>query len=306
MPIGWTDAIDEVFAGDQVVLLATVTPARGVVLSPVTNFALRDRATGTLTVNSSIAAARKLERIARHPPVALAFHTRHHSRTTRPDHVLVQGTASTSAPITDYPATIPGNWERFAGPREHALWRWWMGTYSTRVAITVTVQRITVWPDLAARGARVVHGAPAPSATAPSQPPPGRGTGPRLGTRRAADRLARLPHVLLGWVDADDLPFVVPVEVDGRRDDGIALRTAAPLLPAGERRAGLTAHAFTRHVVGQRQRVHTGWLRTAPNRREAVYAPHTTFGYHMPPSKVAYRLAVGAATRWWHLRARRP
>lgn len=67
----------------------------------------------------------------------------------------------------------------------------------------------------------------------------------------------------------------------------------------------MTAHACTHHVVGQHQRVHTGWLRTGANRSEAVYAPHTSFGYRMPPSKLAYRLAVGAATRWWKLRARR-
>jgi hypothetical protein len=306
MPTGWPDSIDEIFASDQVVMLASVTPAQGVVLSPVTNFALRDREAGTVSVNSSISASKKLERIARHPNVALAFHTREHSRTTRPEYVLVQGAASLSDPITNYPATIPENWEQFAGPRENALWQWWMGTYSTRVNIAVRVQRIMVWPDLAARGSMAVHGAPAPVPPAPSQPQPERGIGPRVDTRRAADRLARLPHVLLGWVDADEFPFVARVEIDGTQEDGISLRASAPLLPEGERRAGLTAHAFTRHVVGQHQRVHTGWLRTTPNQSEAVYAPHTTFGYHMPPSKLVYRLAIGVATRSWNIRRRRP
>jgi hypothetical protein len=54
---------------------------------------------------------------------------------------------------------------------------------------------------------------------------------------------------------------------------------------------------FTRHVVGQHQRIHTGWLRTETDPTRATYAPDTAFGYRMPPSRLFYRLSVSAAVR---------
>jgi hypothetical protein len=89
--------------------------AAGAVLLPVNNYAVaRDAATGTLTaINSSVGGWRKLERIRRNPRVALAFHTRTHGLSPRPEYVLVQGTASLSEPIPDYPATVGECWERF-------------------------------------------------------------------------------------------------------------------------------------------------------------------------------------------------
>ena len=87
-------------------ILAYVTPASGVVLTPVTNFGVRDREAGTVTVNTSVGAWKKLDRIRRNPHVALAFHTRAHARHDRPEYVLVQGRASLSEPIPDYPASV--------------------------------------------------------------------------------------------------------------------------------------------------------------------------------------------------------
>lgn len=297
MPTSWPDTVDEILAGDQAVMLASVTPASGVVLGPVTNFAAHDRDAGTVTVNSSVGAWKKLERIRHNPRVALAFHTRAHGFTDRPEYVLVQGTASISAPVTDYPATIAEQWERFNGPRGGALWRRWLRVYYTRVSVDITVERVTVWPDLAASGSSQVYGMSPPAELPPSQRPPGHGTGPRVECDRVARRAANLPNVLLGWVDAGGFPLVVPVDVDGDDDSGVLLRTPQPLLPPGGRRAGLTAHAFTRHVLGQHQSVHTGWLETDTTGSQAVYAPHTTFGYRMPPSTLLYRLTVGLATR---------
>src|SRR3954447_11155949 len=43
------DAVDDVLAGDLVATLATVTPARGVVLTPMASIGLRDRERGTFT-----------------------------------------------------------------------------------------------------------------------------------------------------------------------------------------------------------------------------------------------------------------
>src|SRR4051794_578271 len=131
---GWPGVVDEILAGDQAVMLASVTPAKGVVLAPVTNFATRDRRAGTVTVNSSVGAGRKLERIARDPHVALAFHTRAHAETDRPEYVLVQGTATISEPIDGYPDTIGEQWDRRGDPRPQSrLWKRWLRVYHRRV-----------------------------------------------------------------------------------------------------------------------------------------------------------------------------
>src|SRR3954451_12530880 len=136
----WPDRVDEIIGGDQAVMLATVTPARGVVLTPVTNFGVRDRDAGTVTVNSSAGGWKKLERIGRDPHVALAFHTRLHGYADRPEYVLVQGTASLSAPLDDYPATLGADWERFDGPRASGpFWGPWLRPYYTRVVIDIAV-----------------------------------------------------------------------------------------------------------------------------------------------------------------------
>lgn len=74
----WPDEVDDVLGGDLAVMLASVTPARGVVLRPLTNFGLRDRERGSVTVLSSLGAWRKLRRMRRNPHVSLAFHTRRH------------------------------------------------------------------------------------------------------------------------------------------------------------------------------------------------------------------------------------
>jgi hypothetical protein len=293
--LNWPDTVDEVLAGDQAVMLASVTPAKGVVLAPVTNFATRDRAAGTVSVNSSVAASRKLERIARDSHVALAFHTRAHAATERPEYVLVQGTASLSEPIEDYPDKLGDRWDRRGDPRPSSrAWRWWLRVYDLRVEIRVAVERIVVWPDLACLGTPEVLGRPLPEPPAPQRAPRG-GTAPRIAHRRAARRAARRPHALLGWVAADGLPMVVPVAVGEADEDGIALRGP---LPAGGRRAGLTAHEFTRNVLGQNQLVMTGWL------EDGRYAPHTRFAYALPPSKTLYRAVVGLETR--RRRARGP
>src|SRR5947209_2502329 len=297
----WPDAVDQIFDGDEVVGLAYATPARGVVILPVTNFAVRDRAAGTLTaVNTSVGAWRKLERIQRDPHVALAYHTREHGRSDRPQFVLVQGTASLSKPISDYPSTIVDAWERVEPWRDLGrLRKRWLRTFALRVAIEVAVERIVVWPDLGCRGAPEVYGAPLP-AEPPPQSPPARGTGPRIDHRRAAARAGRLPHLLVGWADADGFPVVVPAEIRGCDERGITLTAAE--LPPGGRRAGLAAHWFSRGVTGQNQRKHTGWLDVG---ERAIYAPHTQSNYRIPPSRTAFHLASGAATRWGVRGARR-
>lgn len=299
MPFMWPDSVDEILDGDQAVALAYCTPASGVVIAPLTNFGIRDREAGTVTLNSSVGAWKKLERMRRNPRVSVAFHTRRHGLCDRPEYVLIQGRARLSDPIPDYPGTIAEHWERFERWRDvHPLWKRWQRVYALRVAIEVAAERVVVWPDLACRGEPEVHGAPLPPEPPAAQRPPGRGTGPRLNHRRAAKRAARLPAVLLGWVGADGLPVVVPVEARGTTEQGMRLEAPEGAVPPGGRRAGLTAHWFAPRVIGQEQRVHTGWLEAGPTGSAPVYAPHTHAGYRFPASEPLYRLVSGGATRW--------
>jgi len=102
--------VDEILASDQVVGFAYVTPARGVVLTPLTNFAVRDRDAGTVSpLRTSIGLWKKLERIQREPRVAIAYHTREHGFSDRDEYVLVQGHVSFGS------CPIPAGWSR-TGP----------------------------------------------------------------------------------------------------------------------------------------------------------------------------------------------
>ena len=89
--------------------------------------------------------------------------------------------------------------------------------------------------------------------------------------------------------------MVAAVGAGAAGDAGIRV-TAGTELPPGGRRAGLVSHRFTRGAIGQRQRVHTGWLEVDPG-GAATYAPHTGSGYWMPPSTLVYKIAVGFETR---------
>jgi Pyridoxamine 5'-phosphate oxidase len=306
MAISWTEGLDEIIGGDHVTMLASVTPARGVVLMPVSNMGTRDRDRGTITVNSSVGAWKKLDRIRRNPHVALVFHTRVHGSSDRPEYVLAQGRASLSKPIPDYPETVIEYWEQFEPWQGlNSLWKRWLRVFAIRVEIEVAVERLIVWPDLGCRGGPHVYGAPLPTDPPLRQRAPARGTGPRLNERRAARRASRLPDVLLGWVGADGLPLAVPVDVAGSDARGILLDPPPGLVPAGGRRAGLTAHWFSARVIGQHQRVHTGWLQVNEGESRILYAPHTTAAYRFPPSLTLFQLVAGAGTRWRLRQARR-
>ncbi len=302
----WPDRVEEILDGDHAVALAYATPAGGVVLVPVSNFGLNSRADGVITVNSSVGAWKKLQRIASNPQVAVAFHTRAHANHERPEYVLVQGRASWQPPREDYPSSVLEHWERIEPWRELGpLWRRWLRVYALRVEIRIEVERIVVWPDLACHGTPEVTGAPLPAAAPPAQAPPAKGTAPRVDQARVARWARRLPNVLLGWIGADGFPFVVPVDV-GRADGrGVLLELPHGTPPPGGRRAGFTAHWFSHGVVGQRQLICTGWMDGGLSDRQVLYSPHTLSAYRMPNSRFVYRLAVGLFTRLRYREAQR-
>lgn len=299
--VSWPDSVEQVLAGDLAVALAYVTPRHGVVLTPLTNFGLQDRTNGSITFLSSLGAWRKLARIHENPKVALAFHTRTHGYARGSDYVLVQGTASYSTtPDRQWLESIESNWRRFMGPRDRGLpWERWMRAYQwERIGVQVAVARATTWPTLDCDGACRVNGSAPPETEPPPQLPPGKGTNARVDVELVSRNVADLPESLLGWVDSDGFPVVVPVRGAQVEAGRMTLHVPYGGLPGGGRRAGLTSHWFSESVLGQEQRVHTGWLDVDGESGRVSYAPHTRAGYRLPPSKLLYRVVVGGMTRY--------
>jgi hypothetical protein len=292
--LAWSDDVDEILTSDLAAAFAYLTPAKGVVISPMAPLGLRDREAGTVTVTTSQALWKKLERIRRNSGVALAYHAREHGLTEKPGFVLVQGRAS--FPTTADRAwleSITPEWERFLGPRSGGLGGHMLDVYYWhRVAITIQVERIVAYPDDAAAGEPQLMGEPPAEPARPQEPPRG-GTGPRIDATKVAAHARRLPHTLLGWCGSDEMPVIVPAAAVEAGDSGVQLRVPSGAVPEGGRRAGLTSHQFQPRMIGQEQRVHTGWLQSDGSDR-AQYAPHTKAGYRLPRSKLAFTLASGS------------
>src|SRR5437868_75398 len=204
--VTWTDEVDEILASDLAAGLAYLTPLRGVVITPMAPLALRDRDAGTVTLTTSQAMWKKLDRIRRNSGVAIAYHAREHGLTDRPEFVLVQGRASfPTTPDREWLESITPEWERFLGPRASGLSGRMLDVYYwDRVPITIQVERIASYPDAAAASEPQVLGTPRVE-PAPPQKPPGGGTASRVDATVVAAHARRLPHTLLGWCGSDDM-----------------------------------------------------------------------------------------------------
>jgi hypothetical protein len=263
---------------------------------------LRDREAGTVSFTTSLGLGRKLERIRQEPRVALAYHAREHGTSGRPEYVLVQGRAeAVTKPSKDYIDLVSRQAERFLGKRKQGpFWdRWMREYYRLRIPVRVEVDRVTVWPDLAC-GEREVLGEPAPPAGPEPQRAPKKGTGPRVDAAAAAGKVGRLPHILLGYVEADGYPTVVPVRLQHSGPTGFELEG---LLPPGARRAGLMAHDYKAQLVGLRARQYTGWLEA--DATSGLYAPHTEQSFAAPSNKTLLLLANGLLAKRGVRKARR-
>jgi hypothetical protein len=292
--VSWSDEIDEILVSDLAAGLAYLTPARGVVITPMAPLGLRDREAGTITLTTSQAMWKKLDRIRRNSGVAVAYHAREHGLTDRPGFVVVQGRASfPTTPDRAWLQSITPEWDRFLGPRSTGLaGRMLEVYYWQRVPITIQVERIIAYPDDAAAAKPQVLGEPT-AGPAPAQKPPGGGTAPRVDARKVAGHAQRLPHTLLGWCGSDGLPELVPVSAVEGTESGLRLSVPRGSVPVGGRRAGLTSHEFRPRMVGQEQRVHTGWLE-GDGSDQVQYAPHTKAGYRLPASRLLFVLASGS------------
>lgn len=299
MTVTWPDEVDDILGGDLTCALAYLTPAGGAVVTAVSPIGLRDRTLGTVGFTTSLGFGKKLERIARNPKVALAFHAREHGLgdPANQRYVLVQGTAT----FDEHPdqATLDEIGAQatpyLGAPRRGRFWdRWLSAYYADRVLVTVAIERIAVWPDLTATKTPEVYGAALPAAPAPAQSPPAKGTGPRVDVEKAAKRVTKLPHRLLGYRQSDGYPAVVPVQIGAAGPEGMHL-TVPDSVPESGRRAGLFAHAYRPALVGLATRQHTGWLEVTA--QDAVYAPHTSSGFIAPPNKTLLLLANGFMAR---------
>jgi hypothetical protein len=295
--VRWSDEVDEILTGDLAAGFAYLTPAKGVAIAPMAPLALRDREAGTVTLTTSLGLWKKLDRVRRNPGVAVAYHAREHGFSDRPGFVLVQGRASFSpTPDRAWLESITPNWDRFLVPKSGgALGRALDVYYWQRVAIDIQVERVIAYPDGAARQDPDVFGATRPPPPRSQEEPRG-GTGTRVDAGAVAAHVGRLAHTLLGWCGSDELPDVVPVSAAHPDASGLRLDVPPGSVPPGGRRAGLTSHEFWPQMVGQEQRVHTGWL-AADDAGAVRYTPHTKTGYRLPRSKLLYNIGCASLAR---------
>ena len=301
----WPDHVDEIIDSDLTAALGYVTPAGGAVVLAVAPIGLRDRERGMVGFTTSLGFAKKLARIKREPRVALAYHAREHGGCNRSEYVLVQGRAEPVEKPTEADRAMVRRLAeaRLGSARSGVFWdRWLREYYMVRIPVWVHVERMTVWPDLRCQGEPERYGLPEPLPPEP-QPPPAKGTGPRVDMSRVAKRLAKTPYVLLGHVGADGYPTVGPVEVHGSDATGLELTGASGVIPAGARRAGLLGHSYKPKLIGLTARQYTGWLEAGDDR--ALYAPHTETGFVAPPNKTLLLFFNGLQAKQGVRKARR-
>jgi hypothetical protein len=292
--VEWPDTVNEILAGDLTAGLAYVTPAGGTVLSAVAPIGLCDRAAGTVGFTTSRGFGRKLDRIARDPKVALAYHTRDHGFCPEPGFVVVQGTATVEDATEELRDELTARAERFLGPMTKGrFWDRWLAAYYTdRVLVTVDVERVLSWPDERAAGDLTVTGPPLPAA-APQGPSP-KGTAARVEVAKAAKKLSPL-HRLLGWRGGDGYPVVVPVATIDAAADHLRLVVGGHVVPDGGRRAAVLAHEYRPQLIGLRSAHALGWLEVTG--ADVRFSPHTLGGFVAPPNKTLLLLANGYLAR---------
>jgi hypothetical protein len=306
VPVSWPDHVDEILGADMTAALGYATPARGAVVMAVAPIGLRDRERGAVGFTTSLGFAKKLDRIRREPRVALAYHTRKHGRSNRRQFVLVQGRAEpVTEPTPEDRALVRRQAEQFLGSgRSGPFWdRWLREYYMVRIPVWVMAERITVWPDLACAGPPERFGLPEPVSTPDPQLAPAKGTGPRVNMERAAKRLSKTPHLLLGHLADDGYPELGPVELAASDATGLELAAAPGVIPEGTRRAGLLGHDYRPKLIGLTARQHTGWLEAGDDR--GLYAPHSETGFVAPPNKTLLLFGNGLQAKLGVRKARK-
>lgn len=301
--VAWPDEVDEILTGDLAVALGMPTPKGGVVLASVTPLGLRDRAAGTVSFTTSLGFGRKLERIAGDPRIAVLYHTRQHGYTSRPGVVLVQGVATIQSEFDpqEREALRQRASEHIGQVAEGRFWDWWLATYYfDRVMVHIHVRRVLWWPDGNTAAAPTVFGRSLPAEMPGNQVATVDMTRARVPMTKV-NRGFRHRHRVLGLLQADGLPLLLPFDIGEVSDDSVEVRADSALLPAGERRAGVLCHDFRAKLIGLATATHTGWLRVSGD--GAWWTPHTRRGFSAPANKALLLLANGAAARWGYRQA---
>jgi hypothetical protein len=177
------------------------------------------------------------------------------------------------------------------------FWDRWLAVYDyDRVIVEVTAERILWWPSGDTLEDAEVLGAALPEAEVGSQPPPRDPSAARVPMAKVVKTIRKLPHQLLGVLQADGIPVILPTRAYGRSGDALRLDVISRLIPTGNRRAGYLAHDFHPKLVGIINATHTGWLEVDEG-REARWTPHTRHVIAAPPNKTLLLLANGFMAR---------
>lgn len=258
---GWPNEAIDIMRGDVVAGFAATTRWGSVSLAPVCPLGMVDDETGTIRTSVPLAFSDKLRRLAEAPQAALAFFRREHGLSTQPGFVLAQGHVTFPDAVPDdhldellelAPAYL-GQFEvgrvlRSLGGAAY---------YEQRLPVTMHVQRLRVWDDESASGPSAVTGDGLPEGPPTPQLPPKQGTDPLVPVSKYAKQLRRGNDHLIGFVDTDGLPTVLPIEpmVDADR-----VRFERSDLPPGGRRAALMGYWYNRRLHGQGALMARGWL----------------------------------------------
>jgi hypothetical protein len=298
MRVAWPDGVDEILTGDLTVAIGMPTPKAGVSLATVTTLGMRSREAGTVSFTTSLGFGRKLERIVADPRIAVAYHTRQHGQSSRAGYVLVQGRAVVRGATDAEREDITERATRFMGSVATGwFWDRWLAVYYyDRVIVDVAAERILWWPSGDTVEDPEVLGAALPVAEVPSQSPPRDPTVARVPIAKVAKTVRKLPHQLLGVLQSDGMPLVLPARAYGLSGDALRLDVWASLLPTGSRRAGFVAHDFRPKLVGLSNATHTGWVEVDDD-RQVRWTPHTRHAFVAPPNKTLLLLGNGFLAR---------
>jgi hypothetical protein len=285
-----TEAID-IMGGDVVAGFAATTRWGSVSLAPVCPLGMVDEQARTIRTSVPLAFSDKLRRLAEAPQAALAFFRREHGLSAQPGFVLAQGQVT-------FPDTVPDDHldelrERapaYLGPFQVGrLLRSLGGAayYEQRLPVTLHVQRLRVWDDESAAGRSSVSGDELPDASPAPQQPPKQGTDALVPTSKYAKQLRRSNDHLIGFVDSDGLPTVLPIEPTV---DGDSVRFERSDLPSGGRRAALMGYWYNRRLHGQGALMARGWLDVTDG--VATFAASSRQQFNTPPGSFVQTKAL--------------
>ncbi|MCE7883690.1 MAG: hypothetical protein DYH08_07490 [Actinobacteria bacterium ATB1] len=275
----WPEEAVDIVGGDLCATFAYTTRFGGVSIAPVCPFGTFDERAGTIETSVPMMFVDKLRRLEDAPQAALGFFSRKHGLSATPGYVLAQGDVTfPDAPPAGYLEALHERWAEFLGSvPEGGIVRKLGGDayYDKRLPVTLNVRRLLYWKDPLAAGDPNVVGDPLAGPPSPQRPPK-QGTDPLVASRKYVKQLERDDGHVLGFLDSEGRPFLVPFTpqvVDHRivigRDD----------LPRGGRRAAAMGFWCNPQLRGQGVWTVRGWLDVAGS--SATFAPSASRKFNL-------------------------